>query len=242
MDPEGIELKTVLQHVSFQGKTVLEIGCGDGRVTFQYAPEAGRVVAIDPDAERIKTAKRNLPKALQGKVEFRVGKGEELPFAPASYDIVFFTWSLCCTAIPQMKTALEAAWRVLKPDGLLVNLQPSLHQPFQRGLITYLINGRFEQLLPDADEENRHARQMLKFTSLVERRFAFLVEEAFTTNTYYDTVDEALEDIVEEQREQYESLDAATKEHIRTALTSTRQGRHVLVQENVVLTVLRKTA
>jgi ubiquinone/menaquinone biosynthesis C-methylase UbiE len=235
-------MQTTLRHVPFHGKTVLEIGCGEGRVTFQYASQAAHVVAIDPDAERIKTAKQNTPKALQGKVEFRIGKGEDLPFEAASYDIVFFTWSLCCTAIPHMKDALQEAWRVLKPSGLLVNLQPSLHQPFRRGLITYLINGRFEQLLPDADEENRHARQVLKFTALVDRRFQFLAEEAFTTNTYYDTVDEALEDIVEEQHKEYESLDAETKERIREALSSMQQGRHVRVQENVVLTVLQKRA
>jgi len=47
-DPEGIEMKAVLKHLSFDGKDVLEIGCGDGRLTFKYAEMARRVVAIDP--------------------------------------------------------------------------------------------------------------------------------------------------------------------------------------------------
>ena len=32
-DPEGTEIKTLLKHVSLGGKEVLEVGCGEGRLT-----------------------------------------------------------------------------------------------------------------------------------------------------------------------------------------------------------------
>lgn len=79
IDPEGVEMTTTQKHLNFAAKDVLEIGCGDGRLTFKYADLARRVVAIDPDAESIKKAKDNNPNELSSKLEFRVGKGEELP-------------------------------------------------------------------------------------------------------------------------------------------------------------------
>ena len=99
-DPEGIETKTVLKHLSFDGKDVLEIGCGDGRLTFQYAEMASRVVAIDAIEESIEKAKSNRPKNLHRRLEFLVGQGEKLTFPDQSFEIVFFSWSLCCTDIP----------------------------------------------------------------------------------------------------------------------------------------------
>ena len=34
-DPEGVELRTLLKHATFTGKEVVEVGCGDGRLTFR---------------------------------------------------------------------------------------------------------------------------------------------------------------------------------------------------------------
>ncbi len=65
-DPEGIEIKMVLKHLSFDDKVVLEIGCGDGRLTFKYAGMARKVVAVDPIADTIEIATRNKPKNLAG--------------------------------------------------------------------------------------------------------------------------------------------------------------------------------
>jgi ubiquinone/menaquinone biosynthesis C-methylase UbiE len=99
-DPERIEIKTVLKHVSFNGKDVLEVGCGDGRLTFRYAEMARRVVAIDPLEDAIEKAKSSQPKDLHRRLEFRVGHGERLAFPDQSFEIVFFSWSLCCTDVP----------------------------------------------------------------------------------------------------------------------------------------------
>ena len=78
---------------------------------------AKRVVAIDPEAEEIEKAKKKVSESLESKLKFQVGRGEELPFPEGSYDLVFFTYSLCCISPPYMRKALEeAASRVREAD------------------------------------------------------------------------------------------------------------------------------
>jgi cyclopropane fatty-acyl-phospholipid synthase-like methyltransferase len=40
IDPENNELRALIKIADFKEKHVLEIGCGDGRLTWRYAEEA----------------------------------------------------------------------------------------------------------------------------------------------------------------------------------------------------------
>jgi ubiquinone/menaquinone biosynthesis C-methylase UbiE len=73
---------------------VLELGCGDGRLTFRYADKAASVLAIDPDAEAIARARGAVPAGLADTVTFRVTSAEEVDAPPASFDLALFSWSL----------------------------------------------------------------------------------------------------------------------------------------------------
>src|SRR5438876_7002071 len=90
-DPEGIEITKTQGHVSFRGRSVLEIGCGEGRLTFQYAPQAKSVVGIDPSASAIAAAKKRIPRNLVLLVSFQVGRGEQMDCPYDSFDLAFFT-------------------------------------------------------------------------------------------------------------------------------------------------------
>jgi 2-polyprenyl-3-methyl-5-hydroxy-6-metoxy-1,4-benzoquinol methylase len=46
--------------VSLKGARVLEVGCGEGRLTGFAAEQAASVYAFDPDAERVAVAKAAL--------------------------------------------------------------------------------------------------------------------------------------------------------------------------------------
>lgn len=234
-DPEGVEMRTTTKYVDFGGKDVLDVGCGEGRLTFKFASSARHIMAIDPDTKSIKEARKNTPRELVSKVEFRVGKAEELPFSDQSFDVVCFTWSLCCMATPYMKKALYEAWRVLKTDGVLVNLQPSLLQPFQRGAITHMIRKTFGTL-----EEYMEARYALKHVTLIDEKFKLFAEKQFTFNTYYDSVEEALSDLSEDDQKQYSKLNKKVKNSITKRFESMRTEKGILNVENIVLTVLKK--
>ena len=97
VDPENDETRALFELADFDGRQVLEIGCGDGRLTWRFANHAAHVVAIDPFAESIRQAKKDLPRALRGRVEFHTIAFEDFAFksAPALFDTAILSWSLC---------------------------------------------------------------------------------------------------------------------------------------------------
>jgi len=94
LDPEGAHLAALRRLADFRGMRVLEMGCGDGRLTAGLAEEANRVVAFDPDAEAVEKARVALPDELAERVSFLVASAEQLEIAPGSFDLVVFSWSL----------------------------------------------------------------------------------------------------------------------------------------------------
>jgi ubiquinone/menaquinone biosynthesis C-methylase UbiE len=94
IDPEGVELEALRKLAPVDGLHVLELGCGDGRLTVQYAAAAASVLAVDPDAERIATARGSLPAELDDKVSFTVGGAVEVKPRRRRFDLALFAWSL----------------------------------------------------------------------------------------------------------------------------------------------------
>lgn len=97
VDPENNETRALFDMVNFSGQHVLEIGCGDGRVTWRYADKAARVTAIDPSATQIALAREHLPGPLQDRVEFYDTAFEDFAAAssPSAFDSVILSSSLC---------------------------------------------------------------------------------------------------------------------------------------------------
>jgi len=94
IDPEGVETRALAQLAPVAGLRVLELGCGDGRVTFRYASEAAAVLAVDPDETRVEKARSALPRELAAKVTFEVVAAAEVDAPRASFDLALFSSSL----------------------------------------------------------------------------------------------------------------------------------------------------
>jgi 2-polyprenyl-3-methyl-5-hydroxy-6-metoxy-1,4-benzoquinol methylase len=97
IDPEGNETNALFDLVDLDARVVLEIGCGDGRLTWRYADRAAHVTAIDPFPEAVERAKERLPGTLKGRVDFYPAALEEFARShqPSSFDVAILAWSLC---------------------------------------------------------------------------------------------------------------------------------------------------
>ena len=99
------------------GKEVLEIGCGAGTDLVRFARGSAWVTGVDLAESAIDLAKANF--AQQGlSADLRVASGEALPFADASFDLVYAHGVVQYTA-DDRKLVAEAR-RVLKPGGLAI--------------------------------------------------------------------------------------------------------------------------
>ncbi len=93
-DPEGNERRHLHKYADFSGKRVLEVGCGDGRLTWQYAGRVRSVAAIDLEADDLRIASADRPSDLQSSASFVRADSIHLPFQKEKFDIAVLAWSL----------------------------------------------------------------------------------------------------------------------------------------------------
>ena len=94
LDPEGAHLASLRRLADFSGRRVIEVGCGDGRLTVGIAEQAASVFAFDPDADAVAAAKASLPAELADRVSYAVGEATAIEVPPSEFDLVVFSWSL----------------------------------------------------------------------------------------------------------------------------------------------------
>ena len=90
-DLDDAEPRHIESLVALDGARVLEVGCGDGRLTGFAAGRAATVYAFDPNAERVTAAR-----AAAGvqDVRFGVHGAEALDVERESFDVALCGWSL----------------------------------------------------------------------------------------------------------------------------------------------------
>ncbi len=96
IDPEQNEIHALLNMVDLDGRRVLEIGCGNGRLTRRYAAQARQVIAIDPYEPDIEKARANLPATMRAHVHFQHHSLQEFAAAanPNAFEAIILSWSL----------------------------------------------------------------------------------------------------------------------------------------------------
>lgn len=119
IDKGNITLDTILEATNCRAAHVLEIGCGDGRISSKLAKSTKSLIAIDPDADSLALARKRAPG-----VNFRTGSGENLAFPDNTFDLVLFTLSL---HHQNSAKALAEAARVALPDGAIMVIEPAVN-------------------------------------------------------------------------------------------------------------------
>ena len=92
-DPERIEVRRLHDYVVFAGKRVLEVGCGDGRLTWRYANAARHVTGIDLDGDELRIARIERASNLENTVALAQADSVRLPFRSEAFDLAIFAWS-----------------------------------------------------------------------------------------------------------------------------------------------------
>ncbi|MFN2105274.1 MAG: class I SAM-dependent methyltransferase [Candidatus Promineifilaceae bacterium] len=93
-DPEGIEIEILREIGNLYSCSVLEIGCGNGRLIWRYADSVSSIVGIDPDIKKLAEAVTARPPALDTHIIFAQTQAEDLPFADERFETAIFGWSL----------------------------------------------------------------------------------------------------------------------------------------------------
>jgi len=120
-DPTNQYITTILSYCDLRGKEVLEIGCGKGRITRDLALHAKRVVATDPDAASLETA-RSVTAA--GNIEFMLAPTGVPDLPDNSFDIAVYTLSLHHVPAAEMSDSLRSAAKLLHKDGIIIVVEP----------------------------------------------------------------------------------------------------------------------
>jgi 16S rRNA A1518/A1519 N6-dimethyltransferase RsmA/KsgA/DIM1 with predicted DNA glycosylase/AP lyase activity len=92
LDPEEHEIRALVTLVpNLQSCRVVEVGCGDGRLTRRYAARVASVFAFDPDEAAVNVF-RSEP--LPDNVDLRADTVDRVQIRPATADLVLLSWSL----------------------------------------------------------------------------------------------------------------------------------------------------
>jgi SAM-dependent methyltransferase len=99
---------------AWRDKSVLDIGCGPGWVTVQYAAAGAKVTSVDLTQAAVDLCKKHLAyRGLDATV--RQANAEELPFPDNHFDMVFSSGVLHHT--PDTQKSFRESFRVLRPGG-----------------------------------------------------------------------------------------------------------------------------
>lgn len=93
-DEAGVETAAIAELVRLDGTRVLDVGCGEGRLTTFAADGAATVYAFDPNAENVAAARGALTSEQRKRVRFAVHDAEALNLARERFEVALCGWSL----------------------------------------------------------------------------------------------------------------------------------------------------
>jgi ubiquinone/menaquinone biosynthesis C-methylase UbiE len=93
-DTDRNEIKFLHKAADLKDKRVLEVGCGEGRLTWQYADASHSTIAVDLDRDALRVARADRASDLENRVQLACADSLYLPFAKEKFDIAILAWSL----------------------------------------------------------------------------------------------------------------------------------------------------
>lgn len=108
-------LPRLVDFSGYRGQRLLEVGCGIGTDLVRFARGGARVTGVDLSQTAIDLARANFELHGLTPDDLRVANGEALPFADATFDVVYGHGVLQYTA--DASAMVHECHRVLRPGG-----------------------------------------------------------------------------------------------------------------------------
>ena len=93
-DPEGAETRAIDRLIDLTDKSIVEIGAGDGRLTWRLASRAKSVFAVEPNERYLARARAALTPELRGRVRFDSSDATTYRFPRERFDVAVLSYSL----------------------------------------------------------------------------------------------------------------------------------------------------
>jgi ubiquinone/menaquinone biosynthesis C-methylase UbiE len=154
----------------------IDVGCGIGEKTHYIAERVNFAVGVDPNEELIQAANKRYK---SGNLLFQVAKAESLCFGGLSFSSVLFNESLHHVPTTKQKKALEESYRVLKPGGKLLIIEPIYG------------SGSFGQILDLYNDEEEHKRYAIDaIQTMMGARFNLAIKQKIDIEYHFDGIDD----------------------------------------------------
>ena len=137
--------KKAIKHININTKKILDIGTGTADFAIDSAKKINaQIIGIDLSKKMLEIGKRKIiKKKLNKKIYLEIGDAEQLPFNKNNFDVI--TAGFVIRNFEDINKGLLEQYRVLKPNGQLIILEPSIPRliPFKQIYTLY-----FSYILP----------------------------------------------------------------------------------------------
>lgn len=158
------------------GLRVVDVGCGDGAMVRALTRLNAEVTGIEIDAQQLAPALAAVP---AGGERYLEGRGEALPLADASVDLVLYFNSLHHVPAAQHAAALKEAARVLVRGGAALIVEPLAEGAW------------FELVRPVEDETAVRARAYASIQAVLGNLFLGESELIYRSPLRFDNFEQA---------------------------------------------------
>jgi malonyl-CoA O-methyltransferase len=117
----AIEERPLLDSIGqARNKTILDAGCGTGRISLKLLNKGAKVFGIDVSPYMIKKAETKVSKypKYKGKSEFKLASVYKIPYNDCKFDLVVCNLVIC--HLKNLNKAVSEMSRVLKKSGTLI--------------------------------------------------------------------------------------------------------------------------
>ncbi|HPG60976.1 MAG TPA: class I SAM-dependent methyltransferase [Casimicrobium sp.] len=221
------ELELLNELIPLNAQRIIELGCGAAKL-------AGNLVSRFPgcdwtglDVDMVQhAANASTPTA---RMEFVAAGAQDIPFPDATFDLAIMLKSLHHVPIALLDTALNEAWRVLRPNGLLY-----VSEPVFAGALNEI-----NRLFNDEEYVRAQAQNALD-RALASGRWTTHAEVRFNIPVHFKDVDDYMRrmlDVTFAERSFEEAMRAQIRERFAPHMTASGAN----FARPMYVRVLRKT-